>query len=244
MKKLTVLTICCFSITAEAGFNMSKPLEVKESGRLPDGSIVFINGTTTPTLPEEEDSSDCLADIAAGTYYYVQESTGESMIVKNFSGQRISNGTKGKLVDGSLEMYGIPVYELCMNGQSPQPYVEPAETWANGECKYNTMGDAPQRYWKEINNANIQGEYAFYNASLGSSGFVGFNDDVVVYSNFGALYGYGRKVNSNSQIIYKGYKYYKGKLIYSEPNGYNYSDNYSGVVFTSPMYIYEICRTQ
>jgi len=58
------------------------------------------------------------------------------------------------------------------------------------------------------------------------------------------LYNYGIKVNSNSQIIYNGYKYYKGKYIYSIENGYSYSDNYSGISFTSPIDYYEICRTQ
>lgn len=118
MKRLSVLTICCFSMVAQAGFNMRVPLEIKENGRLPDGSIVFINSNnpTTPTIPEEE-PSDCVADVMSGTYYYIQEASGESMIFKAFNGQRISNGTRGKLVDGSAETYGIPIYELCMNGQ-------------------------------------------------------------------------------------------------------------------------------
>lgn len=246
MKRLSVLTICCFSMVAQAGFNMRVPLEIKENGRLPDGSIVFINSNnpTTPTIPEEE-PSDCVADVMSGTYYYIQEASGESMIFKAFNGQRISNGTRGKLVDGSAETYGIPIYELCMNGQSPEPYVEPAETWANGECKYNTLGEAPQRYWTEINNANIQGEKAFQNASLGASGYISYYDNPNVnFVNFGVLYSYGRKVNSNSQFIYNGYKYYKGKYIYSISNGFSYSDNYGGPTFTSPVDYYEICRTQ
>jgi hypothetical protein len=245
MKRLSVLTICCFSMAAQAGFNMRVPLEIKENGRLPDGSIVFINSNNpnTPETPEEE-SSGCLVDIMAGTYYLIQEATGESVDFKLYNGERISNGTKGKLVDGSLEMYGTPVYEICMNGQTPQPYVEPVETWANGECKYNVI-EGPARYWTEVNNGNIVGEKVFQSAYLGSAGYVSFYDNPQIsFFNFGTLYNYGRKVNSNSQLVYSGYKYYKGKYIYSRDNGFSYSDNYGGPTFTSPVDYYEICRTQ
>jgi hypothetical protein len=245
MKKISILAICCFSMAAQASFSVRMPLEINENGSLPDGSIVFTNGNTptTPEIPAE--SSGCQVDVMAGTYYLVQEEIGETLTIKSVNGQRISNGTKGKLLDDSLEKYGLLVYELCMNGESPQPYVKPDEIWGNGECKYSTLGDAPPRFWNEVNNANIPGESTFANASIGIGNvfYVGsFNADVV-YSNFGTLYDYGRKVNSNSQIIYNGYKYYKGKFIYSIPDAFHYiGDN--GFSFKSPVYYYEVCRTQ
>jgi hypothetical protein len=246
MKNIGLVLVCCLSTVAQAEYRMLMPLEVKNNGRLPDGSIVFsgANGPTTPVEPVEE-ATDCTVDIAAGTYYLAQEEVGETLIIKAYNGQRISNGIKGKLLDGSFETYGLLVYELCMNGQLPQTYVEPAETWANGECKYNTLGEAPQRYWTEVNNGNTQGEKVFQNASLGGSGYVSFYDNPQMsFFNFGVLYNYGRKVNSNSRFVYNGYTYYKGKYIYSIVNGYSYSDNYGGSKFTSPIDYYEVCRTQ
>lgn len=245
MKKTFLLTICCLSIVSQAGYNMRMPLEVKNNGRLPNDSIIFKNGST-PTTPEEpvEEPTDCIVDVNAGTYYLIQEAAGESMTVKTINNQRLSNGTKGKLLDGSNEMYGIPVYEICMNGEEPQPYVEPAEIWANGECKYNTLGNAPARYWTEINNGNIEGEKVFRSSNIGTAGSIEFYGSELTFLNFGTSYSYGIQVKSNSQVVYNGYKYYKGKYIYSIPNGFSYSDNFGGPTFTSPIDYYEVCRTQ
>jgi len=247
MKKIALLTICFVSIAANASFNLRVPLEVKNNGTLPDGSILFKDKSDTspinPTEPEEP-QSNCLIDVSVGTYYMIERAAGESLVYRYFNGSRILNGSQGKLVDKSEEQYGIPLYELCMNGEDPQAYIEPVETWMNGECKYNTLGEAPQRYWTEVNNGNYQGEKAFQNAAVGASGFVNYGNTNINFLNFGTLYNYGIKVNSNSQIIYNGYKYYKGKYIYSIENGYSYSDNYSGISFTSPIDYYEICRTQ
>lgn len=247
MKKTILIGVFCVNAISQAEFRILMPLEINNNGSLPDNSIIFknINEEITPETPATpEEATDCKFDINSGTYYAIYEAAGESVVEKMLNAQKISNGSRGKFIDGSRETYGAPVYELCMNGEEPQLYVEPAETWANGECKYNTLGEAAPRFWVEINNANIQGEKAFHSANAGVSGYISYHDTNATFLNFGTLYGYGIKINNNSQIIYNGYKYYKGKYIYSLENGYSYTDNYNGIVFSSPMDYYEICRTQ
>lgn len=244
MKRLSVLTICCFSMAAQAGFNMRVPLELKENGRLPDGSIVFINGTgpTTPTTPDEGEQSNCKGDLAGGTYYMVQTATGETLDTKIYNGSQISNGSKGKLYDSQYAEYGIYLYELCMNGQSPQPYTPPIaeEYWPDGSCKYNTLGSEQSRFWVEAKEGGV-GQDMFLNSSLGDYGYISFNSSNMSFLNFGNLYNYGRLVNSNSKIVYDGYTYYKGKYVRTSPAGYSYSEN-GGPTYTSDAYYYEVCR--
>lgn len=244
MKKISLVLVCCLSTVAQAEFRMLMPLEVKNNGRLPDGSIIFngSNGPTTPVEPVEE-GTDCMVDVAAGTYYLIQEATGESMIVKGINNQRISNGTKGKLADDSYAEYGMLIYELCMNGESPQPYVEPVEVWGNGECKYNTLGTAQARYWTEVNEVDSSSQHVFLNSYIGDYGYISFAESNMSFLNFGTLYNYGVQVKSNSKIVYNGATYYKGKFIRSTPNSYSYSMN-GGPVWRSDTYYYEVCRSQ
>jgi hypothetical protein len=244
MKKISLVLVCCISTVAQAEYRMLMPLEVKNNGRLPDGSIIFngANGPTTPVEPVEE-GTDCMVDVAAGTYYLVQEAAGESMIVKGINNQRISNGTRGKLADDSYAYGGIHIYELCMNGEAPQPYVEPVEVWGNGECKYNTLGTAQARYWAEADDDSVSGQHVFLNSYIGDYGYLSYTSSNMSFLNFGTQYTYGIQVKSNSKVVYNGATYYKGKFIRSTPNSYSHSEN-GGQTSVSDMYYYEVCRTQ
>ena len=244
MKKLSVLTICCFSMATQAGFNMRMPLEIKENGSLPDGSIVFINGSnpTTPTTPDQENPTDCISDMAGGSYIINQIADGETYDTKMYHGTRVSNGVKGKLTDPYPE-YGMYVYEICMNGQTPKEYVEPVDDWANGECKYNTLGTAQSRFWTEANDDSVSGQHVFLNATIGDSGFFSSGSSGVQFLNFGSMYSYGLQVKSNSKAVYNGYTYYKGKLVRTTTNTYSHSEN-NGPVSVSDTYYYEVCRTK
>lgn len=241
MKKISLVLVCCLSTVAQAEYRMLMPLEVKNNGRLPDGSIIF-NGSITPVDPVEE-GSDCKVDIAAGTYYLLQEAVGESMIVKSINNQRISNGTRGKLADDSYASAGIHIYELCMNGQTPQPYVEPVDVWGDGECKYNTLGSAQSRFWTEADDSTVSGQRVFLSSYIGDYGFISYNASNMNFLNFGTPYNYGLQVKSNSKVVYNGATYYKGKFIRSTPGTYSHSEN-GGQTFVSDTYYYEVCRTQ
>lgn len=252
MKKIILMSFFCFTAISQAEFRMVLPLEISNNGRLPDNSIIFKNANEEgiPETPDDIDTpSNCVGDVNIGTYYLIYEYPDSLIATKVLGGQRISNGTQGKLIENSYETYGVNVYELCLNGETPEPYIDPVENWANGDCKYNRISSEESvKYWLENNDPAVQGGRLFRLLAIGNheDGYIGLDGYKAAQStfiNFGVKHPYGWQADANSKIINNGYVYYKGKLKYTEPEKVLYSVN-TGFVYSSPVYYHEVCRTQ
>lgn len=236
MKSLNLLLISCLSIPAQAAFTIHAPLEITKNGRLPDGSIVFVGGTP-PITPEEPEDGSCLFDISTSTLVAEIVGYGETVQINLHKGQRISNGVKGKLM---MTEQNATYYEICLNGQSPLPFV-PETEWANGECKYNSgLGfDAP-RYWADTYDVGDPNIKLFLAAALGTyegNGRLSFGmPGMILPSDWSFIppSSIQMSVNGNGKITYNGYQYFKGSLRDTRQEG----------VEGSPTYYYEVCRNK
>jgi len=241
MDKFKVTTFFIFSlltVSSQAAYRIYVPLEIKNNGSLPDGSVVFVagNGSVTPE-PEEPSSGSCSYDIASSTLFAVISQYGDTAEIPFYHGQRIINGVKGQLM---LSQGTASYYEICLNGQAPIPYV-PEPEWENGTCKYDSgLGlDAP-RYWSQAKSQTNSSINVFVAAALGSyegsarliNGVagVGFPNDWSINGNNEL------EMSSNNSLVYNGYQYSRGALKNNKEESYN-SD-------VRDVYYYEICRTK
>jgi hypothetical protein len=239
MKKIILMSFFCLTAISQAEFRIVLPLEISNNGRLPDNSIIFKN-PNEEVIPETPDDistpSNCVGDVKIGTYYLIDEYPDYLITTKIFGRQLISNGTQGKLIENSYETYGVPLYEVCLNGETPKPYIDPVENWVNGDCKYNRITNQESvKYWVEADDPAVQGgrlfrHLAFGNRANGFIGLDGYNADHSTFINFGVKYPYGWQFEANAKVIHNGYIYYKGKFRYKEPE--------------HAIYYHEICRTQ
>jgi hypothetical protein len=217
---------------------VSLPLEVSSNGQLPDGSIVFVDNTP-PVIPEEPEVSNCSYDLA-GTLFAEIAGYGEIAQVKFNKGNRIANGTRGKLM---MVEANASYYEICMNGEQPIPFV--AETvWENGDCKYNSgLGFDASRNWIDSYAFDDPSVKLFMSGSLGSYESRGFlsrgTPGVIIPSEWTDFPTGGIVMTNSEKIVYRGYQYSKGKLIDTRED----SDQTDPSI-KRDLYYYEICRSK
>ena len=243
MDKFKVTTFFVFgllTVSSQAAYRIYVPLEIKNNGRLPDDSIVFVGGSGSVTPepePEEPSNGSCDYSVASSTLFAVISQYGDTAEIALYQGQRIINGVKGQLrfSEGTASYY-----EICLNGQAPIPYIAETE-WENGTCKYDSgLGlDAP-RYWSQAKSETNSSIDVFVAASLGS--YEG--NARLLYGVAGISFPNDWNVNGNNQLemssnhslVYNGYKYSRGALRNTKQDTYNSDVRDVGY--------YEICRTK
>jgi hypothetical protein len=239
MKVIILVGIYSLSFVAQAEYRIYDPLETANNGRLPDGSIVFVGGNP-PITPEEPEENDCVYDIGAGTAFVELIGYGETVQIKLHKNQRISNGTRGQAM---FSVETATYYELCMNNQSPIPFV-PEPEWENGACKYNSgLGYDATRYWVDTYAFEDQSVKLFMFGALGSyegNGSISTGVPGVIFPSGWLSYPRGGiQMTNNNKIIYNGYQYYKGKLIDTRED-----ESQDDSTIKRPLYFYEICRSK
>lgn len=235
-KSNIAITLICGLIagSVNASYRIYAPLEIKNNGRLPDDSIVFVGGNdNTPEVPETPESGSCLYDLGATTLFAEIVDYGDVAQVRFYNGQRISNGVKGEQM---LSQGNASYYELCLNGQAPIPYVEETE-WGNGECKYNSgLGLDSPRYWSEAYSLNDSSLRIFLASPIGTyenhAYLMNGTPGVVFPSEWTNVNG-ELVVTTSGRISFNGYQYYKGALKNTREDS-----NGRDVDF------YEVCRTR
>jgi len=228
--KMTVFLLV--SNQAIAGYVMHVPLEIKNLGALPDGSIVFGNGsdnTTTPTNPTEPEPTNCSYSMTSPLSVYVEGYlSGNYMKQAFYLGKEVTNGKKGTV---HFTSEGIDYADICFGNESPIYKVDSNDdpNWEADDCRYNLYDAGAIYYWQEVAGQDIYADrLAFRAAALGTLPTITYQSSGVIFpaGYINTTYGQIQPVD-NTRIVRGNFSFSRG----------NFRETSGGV------YYYDVCKT-
>ena len=237
LRMMAILLVSNYSI---ASYTVHIPLEIPQSGALPDGSIQFVdplapNNPTSPTEPEKLNCSYNLTDYDNISAYADGFHDGSYIKQTMYKGREVNNGTKGVVQFTNI---GIDYAEICFDSNGPIYKVNSDDDtgWTADDCRYNIEpANGLLYYWKEYSISYEETTpRAFQNAILGSLGSIS-------YQTSGLSFPVGSVNTSNGVILpYNNYIIGRGSVTYSRGNNYlsTYTDD-GGME-----YFYEVCKNK
>lgn len=231
----TLLKMTAFLLVSNqaiAGYVMHVPLEIKNLGALPDGSIVFGNGsddTTTPTNPTEPEPTNCSYSMKSPLSVYVEGYLSGNYVKQRFyMGKEVTNGKRGAV---QFTSEGVDYTEICFGSEAPIYKVNNNDdpNWEVDDCRYNVYDSGAIYYWQEVVGQGIYSDRrAFTTALLGGLPTITYQSSGVTFPAGYINTSYGQIQPANNTRVLRGNSYFsKG----------NFRETIGGV------FHYEVCKT-